>query len=257
MGQSNMAGRGIVNDAHPETADVITDGAGFEFRAVSNPTCLYKMAEPFGVNENKIGGINDGANKTGSMVTAFTNAYYAGNGNVPVVGVSASKGGSNSSQWLTTSSEGYLADSVDRMTKAVEFLENHNYEIRHKYMVWCQGESDAEVGNSAEVYKANTSAILDEMFAHGIEKCFMIRIGNCNIAGSYDKYVYIQNVQDEMAQSDDRIVMVSHLLSTFLDRGLMKDGYHFFQSAYNEAGADAGAKMAEYVMNGTIPSFDD
>lgn len=99
MGQSNMAGRGIVNESWTETAPSILSGAGYEFRAITDPTKLYEMAEPFGVNENTPDGINDGVMKTGSLVTAFTNAYYTHNGKIPVVGISASKGGSVVAEW--------------------------------------------------------------------------------------------------------------------------------------------------------------
>ena len=43
MGQSNMAGRGDL----PETISCIPE-AGFEFRAISDPSRLYPVEEPFG-----------------------------------------------------------------------------------------------------------------------------------------------------------------------------------------------------------------
>ena len=51
MGQSNMAGRGETCAAWPEGAPALLEGAGWEFRAVSDPTRLYPIGEPFGVNE--------------------------------------------------------------------------------------------------------------------------------------------------------------------------------------------------------------
>ena len=80
MGQSNMAGRGIVTEKYPEKAPSLTKGAGYEFRAVSDPNQLYPISEPFGHNENHNNGIDDKNLKTGSMVTAFTNAYYKNTG---------------------------------------------------------------------------------------------------------------------------------------------------------------------------------
>lgn len=71
MGQSNMAGRGTASQA-PKVP--IT--AGYEFRAISDPTMLYQIVDPFGVNENNAAGINEPGMKTGSMVPAFVNAYY-------------------------------------------------------------------------------------------------------------------------------------------------------------------------------------
>ncbi|MBQ2494083.1 MAG: hypothetical protein II520_02475 [Bacilli bacterium] len=69
MGQSNMAGRG-----DKEKATHCPKGHGYEFRAVSDPSKLYDLEEPFGVNEND-SHINDGTKKTGSLVSSFCEAY--------------------------------------------------------------------------------------------------------------------------------------------------------------------------------------
>lgn len=45
-GQSNMAGRGIACTQFPEGAPDLISGAGAEFRAISDPTRLYPIAEP-------------------------------------------------------------------------------------------------------------------------------------------------------------------------------------------------------------------
>ncbi len=78
MGQSNMAGRGVTNEQWTQPAPGMIPGAGYEFRAITDPVRLYEMAEPFGVNENVEGGICEVGMKTGSLVTAFTNAYCVG-----------------------------------------------------------------------------------------------------------------------------------------------------------------------------------
>lgn len=75
-GQSNMAGRGISTEKWNEPAPLLLDGAGMEYRAVSDPEHIHKIEEPFGVNENNPNGIYEPGMKTGSMVTAFVNAYY-------------------------------------------------------------------------------------------------------------------------------------------------------------------------------------
>ncbi len=50
-GQSNMAGRGITSPRFPEKAPECLAGAGYEFRAISDPTRLYPLEEPFGAAE--------------------------------------------------------------------------------------------------------------------------------------------------------------------------------------------------------------
>ena len=56
-GQSNMAGRCIACTQFPEGATDLISGAGAEFRAISDPTRLYPIAEPFGALENNPTGI--------------------------------------------------------------------------------------------------------------------------------------------------------------------------------------------------------
>lgn len=53
MGQSNMAGRGIVTSEHPQGVPAVIEDAGYEYRAVSEPNRLCPITEPFGQNENR------------------------------------------------------------------------------------------------------------------------------------------------------------------------------------------------------------
>lgn len=245
MGQSNMAGRGISTGAYPETVPRLTENAGYEYRAVSSPDTLHILSEPFGCSENRQGGIDDGHMKTGSMVTAFVNEYYKNTG-VAVVGVSASKGGSRISQWQPGGI--YLTDAVQRLKDAVSFLERNEYTIRHRYMLWCQGESDGDISKPPEEYRRDFECMLREMLENGIEKCFMIRIGNYNGNENYN-YTEIIHIQDEIAKSNRNVVMVSTKFAEMKERGLMKDAFHYFQKAYNEIGAEAGFNTASYMRS--------
>lgn len=245
MGQSNMAGRGIVNQTWTEAAPAVLPGAGYEFRAVTDPTRLYEMSEPFGVNENREDGINDGKMKTGSLVTAFTNAYYTHNGNIPVVGISASKGGSRIAQWQPGGA--FFNDVLSRLCACVSYLESHNYRIRHKFVLWCQGESDGDHGTPKEEYISCLEKMWYELKQHGMEKIFIIGIGNCNIEGAYDRYKKVQARQKEFAKSQPDAVLVSTAFESMRERGLMKDAFHYYQQGYNECGRDAGINTASYV----------
>ena len=92
VGQSNMAGRGSAADA-----PLCPPGTAWEYRAVSAPNALHPLAEPFGKAENIPGKIDDGAKKSGGMAAAFAAEYHRLTGRV-VVGVSASQGGTSSTQ---------------------------------------------------------------------------------------------------------------------------------------------------------------
>ena len=200
--------------------------------------------------------------KTGSMVTAFVNAYYAKTG-VPIVGVSASKGGSRIAQWLPEASDGFLKDALERYHRAVSFLQSsedsvrqrendgtsmfdEGYIIRHRYMLWCQGESDGDRATTAEQYKERFHTLWQEMKAAGIEKCFLIEIGKKNVPGQEEDYEEIRRAQEELCNGKD-IIMVSRCLGEMLERGLMKDAFHYYQQAYNEVGTEAGRNVGDFV----------
>ena len=74
--------------------------------------------------------------KTGSMVSAFVNAYVEET-KVPVVGVSCSKGGSAIAEWLPGTP--YYRDAVCRMKRCEAFLKKQGIPIVHRFMVWCRG----------------------------------------------------------------------------------------------------------------------
>lgn len=254
MGQSNMAGRGVTSAEWPETAPALDTGAGFEFRAISDPTKLYPIAEPFGVAENKDGAIDDGNAKTGSMVTAFANAYYAMTG-VPIVAVSASEGSTQIRSWAADSVR--LSDAKQRFTDAVTYLTANQYVIRHKYVVWCQGETDGSRHTTVANYTTYFNEMLAGMKSVGCEKLFMCRIGEYNGSDTTVDYGYIIDLQTEMAQQNPDIVMVTTVLAGDKARGLMKDDYHYYQAAYNEMGTYSGINAAVYVNTGKEPTMYD
>lgn len=250
MGQSNMAGRGVVNETWPENAPEVPEGWAYEYRSVSAPGQLYPLVEPFGERENRVDGINDVFTggvyaKTGSMVSAFCKTYYE-RMQIPIVGVSASKGGSHIRQWQIDSPERYLEDALQRYRAAGDFLDKEGYTVRHRYLVWCQGESDGDKGTPGEEYKALFTALLKE-FAGLIEACFLIQTGDCNIAGEEERYREIQKVQSELCDGK-YIILVSEAFRNMQRRGLMKDAFHYYQQGYNECGKEAGENAAKYVL---------
>ena len=251
MGQSNMAGRGVTNEQHPEDAPAVIEGAGWEFRAISDPTTLYPIDKTFGLNENVADAIDDGNMKTGGMVPAFVNAYYTHNGNIPMIAVSASKGATSLTDWQPGTP--CLTDAISRLNACVEWAATNNYEIRHKYMVWCQGESD-EVQDE-NWYVSNFENMFRSMKSAGIEKCFMIRVGNSNPIS--DARIEMMAYQNRLCQTNRDVIMISNVFSTMLNLDLMKDNLHFYQEGYNLCGEDAGVNMAYYVTTGKEPMMYD
>ena len=249
-GQSNMAGRGVTSERWPEKAPPVIDGAGWEYRAVSAPGRLWPITEPFGVEENRPEGIDDRWGevraKTGSLVSAFVNAYYRECG-VPVIAVSASKGGSAIAEWQPGGA--YLTDAMTRLSDARQWLIVNGYEIRHVFCAWCQGETDGDLGTSEAVYTQQFDAMLAEMLGNGIERLLQIRIGQCNIPGAETRYQQMIKWQDRLAATRENVLQTSVCFAEMRDRSQMKDAFHYYQTAYNEAGEEAGRNAAKASKN--------
>jgi len=259
MGQSNMAGRGISDSLHPEVAPQIIPGAGWEFRAVTAPDVLFPAEEPFGRLENRVGGINDerderGPMKTGGPVVSFMNSYYEGCGH-SVIGIAASKGGSTISQWQRGTE--YLDDALSRLSSLRNFLRDKDIRVGGTYVLWCQGENDAEADTPKDVYIRSFFSMVDELERHGVERIFMLRIGHSNHEGRLEWFDEMMRWQDEISNMRGDVIMVSHAYASMRERGLMKDGWHYYQQAYNEAGAECGRNAAYYLCTGKRPVLED
>lgn len=238
-GQSNMAGRGDFRQA-PK----VTEGAGWEFRPVTDPSRLYPVIEPFGKRENREGGINDTDRKSGSLVSAFVNACYAQTG-VPIVGVSASEGGTGMEFWRPLGPA--FADLKSRILSAGEWLEENGFVIRRKVFLWMQGETDGDHHMSGEEYKKRLGKLFDEVKALGITDLFLIPIGCYNGDSRDIEYETVHAAQLTLCRERDDVRAVSLLADTFRERGMMRDAYHYRQQAYNELGEDAGKNAGIFL----------
>lgn len=255
IGQSNMAGRGDAS-----VATKVAEGHAYEFRAISDPTKLYHLEEPFGVNENNAeSGITE-TTKTGSMVSSFCEAYYAAT-NTPIVGVSCSKGGQVISVF-DPDGKAY-ADAVARVKSAKDFIaaeyENGNSDIKIKntYVVWLQGESDGDNGTSAADYTATLDRIVKGFKQDiGAAQTFIIPIGvyNGKDDARNERYTAIREAQKAYCEGNADATVVSNLLVDFLEYGFMKDQFHFTQEGYELFGNDAGTNAAHFVKTGGKPA---
>lgn len=238
MGQSNMAGRGDEKEA-PD----VPEGMGFEFRPVTAPDRLYPLKEPFGKDENDILGVYEPGMKTGSMVSAFVNAYVEET-KTPVVGVSCSKGGSAIDQWLPGTP--YYEDAVRRMKRCEAWLLAQGIEIERRLMAWCQGCTDGDLHTDSEVYRQHTACMLHAFMKEcGVETCFLIQIGNHR--DDPQLYVPIQEAQQKLADEEEHIILVSRQFADFARLGLMKDEFHYCQKGYNLVGEEAGRTAGQYI----------
>lgn len=247
MGQSNMAGRGEAEDAIP-----CGEGHAYEFRAVTGNDedgWLYPLEEPFGKYENNEA-LSDGGNgdgkKSGGMVSSFCEAYYSQT-EVPVIGVSASVGGTSIKLW--TPGTDYFEESRRRLEECIDYLDSEtDYVVRNINMVWCQGESDgSNVANKGMDYNGMLTDILEGLKSEGVEHCFIIPPSEY---GSAAKTVVAEEQIKLCRESDDFV------LATLKFRNVPEDlrvDPHFHQGLYNVAGWDAGTNVADFILNGVEP----
>ncbi len=237
MGQSNMSGTG----GDVSHAPKVTKNHGYEFRAVSDPTRLYPIEEPFGINENDV--IADTAyGKKGSMVSAFANKYYEITG-VPIVAVSASSGGKDTDFWMDAKT---IADFSERQKRAQVWLESNDYYIRNQYVIWLQGESDALDGVTSQEYNQNMDNIIRPLFIGGLQKVFIITPGRTLTSTSF--FDNIITAQLRMCKSSGYYALATTVLNA-VSTEYMIDEYHYNQSVLNVLGKEAAESAAYYTMN--------
>lgn len=242
MGQSNMAGRGE-NEALAPQLEINT---GFEYRAVTDSFSLYHLTEPFGKYENVVGGLNDVSRKTGievksgGMVAILCKTYFENTG-IPIVAVSASISGTSVKKFQPGG--GILADAVNRLNQCKIFLNQNKYNIRHVYMVWCQGESDRNM--ETECYIQYMKTLIEEMRQNGVEMCFVIQTGER--MNEKEFYKNVQEGQKKLCNTYEYAYLATDIATTFINKGLMRDEVHYSQLGYNVLGKETGIAMAQYV----------
>lgn len=244
MGQSNMSGAGGNAAEAPE----LIKGAGYEYRAITQPEKLCVLSEPFGENEHKEGFLDDREliSRGGSLVTSFVNAYYK-EAKERVVAVSASRGSAQISSF-----NNYLVeDVIERLEGAKRVMTEQGVHIRHIYMVWFQGETDSYVGTTSDQYVGGMQNLLYTLQPYGVEKCLLIQIGQVQMAGESVDTSYIQSVQENLCAGDENFVLVSTLPKDISMPPYMEDGIHFTQAGLNLIGEDAGANAGKYVKSVT------
>lgn len=239
MGESNMSGYG--GDA--ELASKVSEDAGMEFRAISDPSKLYPITEPFGANESDPSGLNDVSGvKKGTLVSAFVNEYHKLTGR-RVVAVSASMGSADMDVWT---SEGVMDDVLRRFESTIDYLESNGYKAGRIYAIWLQGESDGLKGSAESTYRDALANLMKPMFKAGLEKVFVITPGRT--IDLMDAYKNVIDTQIGMCVEDDHYVLATTVL-TKVSTECMTDQYQYNQHALNYAGIEAAKAVAYFTQN--------
>ena len=258
-GQSNMMGHG-----NAEEAPSLRKNAGFAYLPVTGRGKLSPLTEPFGRDEHDGYFMNiymDENYATGSMVTAFVNAYYAQT-KTPVLAVPASMLGTGSQSWAARRYKGV----VNRVKAAGKAAKKAGYKVDHVYMVWMQGESDAtamqreedgtcESGMDEDVYIKNVKTMYKKIKKQAkTDKCFVIRIpsyyGEMKDPYGANWNVYfkkIQKAQTRLCNENDDFVMIYSKTPSMGAGYMQEDFLHINQQGLNRIGKTAGKNAGKYV----------
>lgn len=242
MGQSNMSGAGGNAAEAPE----LIRGAGYEYRAVTQPEDLCVLEEPFGEKEHKKGYLDDRKliPRGGSLVTSFVNAYYKET-KERVVAVSASRG----SAQISSFNNKLVEDVIERLENAKRVMTEQKVNIRQIYMVWFQGETDAYAGTPEEKYIGEMQKLLNTLQPYGVSRCFVIQIGNVVMGDEKVDTSGMQEIQERLCEQDENFVLISEMPKEISEPPYMEDGIHFTQKGLNLIGEDAGKNMGRYIQS--------
>ena len=128
-----------------------------------------------------------------------------------------------------------------------DFCAAHGIVLRHRFLLWCQGESDGDHHTAPDVYAEQFCRMYETLRRENIEHCFLIGIGEYNGPAADISYDAIRNAQYALADHRSDLTVVSRSFETMKVRGLMKDAFHYYQAGYNETGRTAGEACAVFV----------
>lgn len=241
-GQSNMSGRGTAADA-----PIVPEGQGYWYKddGLTNMSKdidgLYQITEPFGLESLC----------TGSMVSQFAASYYKQT-RCPIVACAGAIGGTDLE--LFTKGNGqiygnYIAKSVNG---AKNYLASIGKTIRRAFVVFNQGENDAQHNRSTEAYISTFNQFWSDLKADfGFEEMFIIGIGQYNGSSDID-FANVKAAHLALAANNSDITFVSDKFTGAT--AYMRDEWHYTQVVYNAVGKDAATNIVNYY-NGVTPTI--
>ena len=252
LGQSNMQGQA---EGLPE-ANPSVEGA-FEYRCLTDT--LVPLAHPVG--ETVLWGMKpmtfsadyvwdvwdeiaflSAHNGGASLAPYFANAYVkkCGRG---VIAVHCAKGATRIAEW--TSETKRFDHAVKKTMLAVEKARSQGIAVKDVYVLWFQGESDAEAGTPKSDYKKALTQIKNAWKkAACIRRFGIVRVGNFAMDERDDA---IQSAQDELCVSDADFFMATRITERIFGQTEMMnpDAFgHFGIKGLEAIGNDAGKNFA-------------
>ena len=108
----------------------------------------------------------------------------------------------------------YLNDTIRRMHAAFDFCAAHGIVLRHRFLLWCQGESDGDHHTAPDVYAEQFYRMYETLRLENIEHCFLIGIGEYNGPAADISYDAIRNAQYALVNHRSDLTVVSRSFET-------------------------------------------
>lgn len=240
-GQSNMVGAG----GSYKLAPVPEYGTAYEFDISTNTRKCMLLQEPFGEGTDRVTEMDEREviSTRGTLASAFCINYYKKT-KTPVVGLACFWGGSSTNTWLN---RGLVKTTQNNIKLAKKYLKKQKVKIRHIYMVWLQGESDAAQGLSADTYISRMNRIYKKVQSVGVEKVFVITIGrDINHPNRHDTII---SAQKKLCKTSKAFIMASQTAPKMYESRYLyySDSLHLNQYALNKLGYEAGKVAGRYA----------
>ena len=237
-GQSNMQGQTECADDSPCVKNAL------EYRFL--PDELIPLRNPVGEDIGEL--LLRSHLGNGSLVPSFVRTYLAMAGGT-VVAVHAAKGATVAEEWLKGSERGAqrYAKTVEKVQAALKKCKD----IKKKYFVWLQGESDALAGTSATDYKARLIRLKDDLKRDlGIDKFMMIEVGYfATWQGKRACDEEIQRAQESLCREDNDFLLLTDVTKKLsLDENYLNpqaEG-HYTNAGMELIGTAAGSAAGAY-----------
>lgn len=180
-----------------------------------------------------------------NLVPEFCRSYLAhSDGDASVLAVPVAKGSTQIHEWLP-GTEGYKA--ILEKTRAAISCAEKEYEVRHIFFAWLQGESDAIAGVSKDTYKERlvqlNSALKSDL---GIEKFGIIRVG-CFTNDEKDWEMI--DAQSEICRENSDFLMLTDIATTLNKLPEYMNPYvagHYSAKGLEKLGVEAGKTLGTY-----------
>lgn len=186
-----------------------------------------------------------------NLVPEFCRAYLAQSKiDTELLAVPVAKGSTQIHEWLP-GTEGYKA-ILEKTQAAINCVEKE-YEIKHVFFVWLQGESDAIAGVRKETYKERLLQLNNALKSDlEIEKFGIIRVGRFT---NDDRDMEIIQAQSEIARENSDFLMLTEITTELNEIPEYMNPYvagHYSAKGLEKLGTEAGKTLGNYKYEITI-----